>query len=279
MTKNKDNQLTPARGYNPNRMIFSEPKECSIPDSKIVYKRINISTENPDGSFGDLIMPTERCFSFGVSENTSQDKEKKVTGWTFPICLWSKDGVTVPERVWTDTFNKVVDRCVDHVLDSQEELELYDVERSSLTKSKGGMNPLYWKKEKVTDEKTGKVVVRKVPGQGPMLYPKLIHSKKSNSFMTKFFGVDDEPIDPLTLMGQYLHAVSAIKIESIYIGANEKISLQVKLYEAVVEHAEGTMKRLLDCRVPTPRSRVLASQRENANDEMVCDSSDEEEDH
>jgi hypothetical protein len=72
----KDNtQITPVMGYNINRMIFSEPVSGSIPESKpkIEFKRINISTRNEDGSVGELVIPTSRLFSFGVSENISQE--------------------------------------------------------------------------------------------------------------------------------------------------------------------------------------------------------------
>jgi hypothetical protein len=50
-----------------------------------------------------------------------------------------------------------------------------------------------------------------------------------------------------------------VKIESIFVGA--KISLQVKLYEAVVEPSKMGMKRLLAR--PKARSKVLAAQNEN----------------
>jgi hypothetical protein len=66
---------------------------------KIEFNRINISTRNEDGYIGELIIPTERLYSFGVSENTSQETGN-VTGFTFPLCLWSRDGVTPAEKTW-----------------------------------------------------------------------------------------------------------------------------------------------------------------------------------
>ena len=96
----ENTQLTPASGYNAKeRMIFSDPISGEIPDSKpkIEFKRINISTLNEDGSVGELIIPTGRLYSFGVSENTSMETGK-VTGHTFPLCLWSRDGATDEEK-------------------------------------------------------------------------------------------------------------------------------------------------------------------------------------
>jgi hypothetical protein len=130
--------------------------------------------------------------------------------------------------------------------------------RGDLTKAKGGLNPLYFKKEKYTDDK-GKTVLRNVPGRGPTLYAKLIYSKKQDKFLTQFFDKDDNILEARQLMGKHCYASGAVKIESIFVGA--KISLQVKLYEAVVEPSKMGMKRLLSR--PKARSKVLASQNEN----------------
>ena len=268
MSDNENTQLTPAEGYNPKqRMVFSEPIVGSIPDSKvkIEFKRINISTRNEDGSVGELIIPTERLYSFGVSENTSQETGN-VTGFTFPLCLWSRDGATPSEKTWVDTFNEIVECCMDHLIENKEEIDLFDLTRADLTKSKGGFNPLYWKKEKFTDEK-GKSGLRNVPGRGPTLYAKLIYSKKQDKFLTQFFDTNDNILEARDLMGKHCYASGAVKIESIFVGA--KISLQVKLYEAVVEPSKMGMKRLLAR--PKARSKVLASMNENKSAAFALD--------
>ena len=250
-------QITPIEGYDVSRIVFSEPVSGAIPDSKpkIEFKRINISTRNEDGSVGELILPTTRLFSFGVTENTSQETGK-VNGYTFPICLWDRESPTDQEKAWTETFDKIVERCVDHLIDNREEIEMFDLTKSDLTKSKGGLNPLYWKKEKYTNPK-GKIELRVVPGSGPTLYTKLIFSKKHDKFLSQFFDVNDEPLNALDLMGKYCFTTAAIKIESIFIGS--KISLQVKLYEAVIEPQSSGMKRLL-ARPKAHNSRVLEHQ-------------------
>ena len=253
MSNSDNTQLTTPSGYDTTRMIFSDPISGSIPNStpKIEFKRINISTKNEDGTQGELILPTSRLFSFGVSENTSQETGK-VNGYTFPLCLWNRDGATKEEKEWTDTFQKIVAHCIEHLVENREEIEMFELTKADLTKSKGGLDPLYWKKEKATNEK-GKTVLRRVPGTGPTLYTKLIFSKKSNKFLSQFFDTNDEPLNPMDLMGKYCFTQAAIKIESIFIGS--RISLQVKLYEAVVEPTSTGMKRLLSR--PKVRSKVL----------------------
>lgn len=247
-------QLISASKYDTSSMIFSDPQQGSVPGNgpSIAFSRINISTKNPDGSTGELVIPTGRLFSFGVSENTSPDTGK-VNGWTLPLCLWSRDGASPDEKAWTDTFNTIVERCIDHIIDNKEELDKYDLERSDLKK----FNPLYWKKEKKMVNGKQQLVVAE--GTGPTLYSKLIYSKKNESFVTKFYDVNDEPIDPLDMIGKYCYSTAAVKIESIFIG--NKISLQVKLYEAVIEPIQQGGKRLI-ARAPA-QSIVIQASRNN----------------
>lgn len=246
MSTANNTQLTSASGYDTKRMVFSEPQNGTIPGSQppISYKRINISTLNEDGSIGDLIIPTEELFSFGVSENKDPNSQA-VNGHVLPLCLWDRDGATPEQEAWVETFNAVVERCKKHLIKHKEEIEQYELTMNDLKK----FNPLYWKKEK------GKIV----EGRGPTLYGKLIASKKQGKILTQFYNENDEKLDPMTLLGKYCYAKSAVKIESIFIG--NKISLQVKIYESTVRIMENGMKRLL----PRPKggSRMLTQAASN----------------
>ena len=237
--------ITSAFGYNVNNMTFSTPQVGSIntPDGKpgITFQRINIGTINEDGSQGDLIFETEQCFSFGISPNTDVSSGK-LNGYVFPLCLYSKNGVTDREKEWVETINRVVEKCKDHVINNKEEIKQYDLERNDLKK----FNPIYWKRDK------GKIV----DGTGPTLYAKLLHSKKTNKIMTLFYNDSDEQIDPLSLEKKYCFAKGTIKIESIFIGT--KISLQIKLYECAVKLLKTGVQRLLPPR-PLASSTVSVS--------------------
>ena len=70
----------------------------------------------------------------------------------------------------------------------------------------------------------------------------MIESKKNGILTTFFDSETDEEIDPLSLK-THCFVVPAIRIESIFIG--NKISLQVKLYEAVVRTLDKGRKSLL----------------------------------
>ena len=121
-------QLSTADGYNVKRLIFSVPQQGSIPNSvpAINYRRISIQTKNDDGSIGDLIFPTSQLFSFGVSENTNPETGK-VNGYVMPLCLWHRDGASKEEKAWSDTFDKIVEACKEHLVANREEIEQYDL--------------------------------------------------------------------------------------------------------------------------------------------------------
>lgn len=254
------NQLTTAADYDVKRMIFSDPQQGSVPNTPIVYKRIAISTLYKDGTTGDLILPTEELFSFGVSENVNPET-KKVNGHVFPLCLWNREGATEAEKAWTDTFERIVEHCKNHLINNRDEIEQYDLSGSDLKK----FNPLYWKREK------GKIV----DGTGPTLYTKLIASKKKgDKILSMFFNYDNEPIDPLTLLNKYCYTRAAVKIESIFIG--NKICLQIKLYEAVVRVMDGGMKPLMSR--PKDAGRMLTSGKSSSSPAAKkADSSDVDE--
>lgn len=265
----ENTQLTTAYGYDTTNMIFSEAQAGSIPNSvpQINYKRISIQTRNSDGTTGDLIIPTSKLFSFGVSENKNQETGK-VNGYVMPICLWNRESPTKEEKEWSNTFEKICEECKKHLIENRDELDLFDLELNDLKK----FNPLHYKKEK------GKIV----EGSGPTLYAKIIVSKKENKIVTMFYDPEGEEVDPMVFLGKYCNAKGAIKIESIFIG--NKISLQVKLYECEVRLLDTGMKRMMKKR-PESQPQVYMSSSvkpledkevESDDDASVKDSDDDD---
>lgn len=228
----ENTQLRSAIGYNVENMTFSKVIVQKIGDTGMTSKRINIGTKNDDGTEGELVFQTERLFSFGVSENVDKATDK-VNGYTMPLCLHSKDGATSEELAFVETFNNIVEKCKDYLVDNKKDLKIKDLERSDLRK----LNPIYYKKtaDGEIDESAS-----------PTLYAKLIVSKKNgqNKIITEFFdSVSGESYKPLDLIGKYCHTRAVVKIESLFLGS--KISLQVKLYEAEVSLINSGVRRLL----------------------------------
>jgi hypothetical protein len=224
--------------YDTSRMVFADVKEYSSPNG-IKYKRISINTVNPDGSVGNLILQTERNFSYGLKENTDFNDPTKITGYSLPIALWSKDGPTDGEKEFTDKFDDIIKQCAKHVVSIKNELKRPRQTEEGLLQYNpdSKFNPLWWKRDED---------LQILSDSGPTLYAPLVASKKDGlKILTKFFDEDtDEPIDPLELLGKSLFSTSAIIFDSIFIGSG-KILVQVKLWEASVELIETGMKRLL----------------------------------
>jgi hypothetical protein len=229
-------QSTPAALYRPENLIFQDPIRGSIPGSTIPYQRINLKVKYPNGGFGDLIIPTESLFSFGVSENLDPSTHN-ITGFTLPLCLFSKGGATAAEKQWVDVLKIIEQQCKEHVIANRQKLGKFDLEMAELKKFSN--SSFYWKRGEKGD----------LDPQGPTLYPKLITTKKDNEFVVKsqFYNIETgESLDalvPESPFRSYCTVRAAVKIESIFIGS--KISLQVKLWEAGITVTDTGIRRLL----------------------------------
>jgi len=229
----ENTQLTIAKNFNPNNLIFAKSKEGTLPDSSIKFQRIPIGIKNPDGTTGELVILTPKVYSFGLSENTVfGDKTKKKDGYTFPLCLQSRDGLTDDEKDFIDTFKAILEACKEHVIKPETKKEL---KKPNLQPP--AFNLLYYK---TID---GEVA----PGTGPIMYPKIMIKKAKKDtpeqITTIFTDENGQDVDPLTLLNKHCYTRAAIKIESIFIGS--LVSLQVKVQEAEVKVIGNTVKRLL----------------------------------
>lgn len=254
-------KLTDPNNFNVSKIIFSTCQDNQIPNTPIQYKRMNISVLHDDGSVGDLILPTERLYSFGVSENKDA-KTQEVNGYTLPLCLWNKNGATKEEKAFTDTFNNIVEHVKNHLMENKEEIGKGDLEDIVLQVELRKLNPLYYKK----DPKTKKVV----EGTGPTLYAKLIQTKKDNKILSMFCDEAGADLNPMNLIGKRCFVRAAIKIESVFIGGGGKINLQVKLYQAVVEPIETGMKPLLNVQ-RAPAKMIPSDPKESNNFSPLLD--------
>jgi len=213
--------------------------------SKISFKRMRIGCRYPDGNQGDFLLKTpENLMSFGLQENTDL-ATGAVTGYQFPLCLHNRNGATAEEKAFLDKFNEIVEYCKNYLVEHRDDIEKYDLELNDLKK----FNPVYYKMEK------GKIV----EGRGPMLYLKVMSSKKTGQISTGI--IDDETntyIEPLDILNKRCYMTGAIKFESVFIG--NKISLQIKLFETVVRIIETNVSRGLLRPNAKPKTETLPYQ-------------------
>ena len=233
-------QITTASGYNTSNIIYGKPRDGSIPNSSVTFKRIQIGTRNSDGSVGELILATQRLFCFGLSPSVNMTTGK-TDGYTLAMCLSNLDAPTKEEKDFIETFNKICDHASDYILQHRDDVGKYELEKADLKK----FNPMYLKREK------GKIV----EGSSPMLYAKVLQNKKNDTIniTSIFYDGNGHDIDPMTLLNKQCYVKAAIKIEGIFIGS--KVSLQVKLHEAEIKLKDSGVKRLL--RMPEADSQEV----------------------
>jgi len=276
-------QLTDFRNYDIKRLIFSKPEVGNIPGaiSKLTFKRIRLATKNPDGTIGDLVLATPpNLMCYGLQEQTDPSNGV-VNGYQFPMVLWNRNEPSQDEKTFTEVIHKITEACKEHLLTHKEEIEKYDLESNDLKK----FSPLYYKMEK------GKIV----EGKSPMFYIKTMTSKKAEGIKihTVFTNEDtNESIDPMDLMNKRCYVQGAIKLESIFVG--NKISLQVKLFEARVKLIDTAFRSLLNPSVVLRAEETKPAEKEvpvlaiepqggftdtgSLNDEEDDDDDDEEDD-
>ena len=229
MSITENTQLTNATTYNTSNMIFSKPIVSNIAGAaQMTYKRVLITTKNTDGSQGDLIISTERLFSFGVGTRNPEGDPKD--GYQLSISMHNRDNPSQAELEWIEGFNRIVAQCKKHLLEIKDDLGLYEMtENDSLLKN---CHPLKYKKVK------GK----RVEGVPPILGVKLLQRK--GDIVTLFHDEQGNRIEPMDLFKKYCHVRAALKFESVFIGS-KLIAIQVKLYEAQVRLVDSGIKSLL----------------------------------
>jgi len=237
--------------FDSKNLVFSDPimNEIVQGNQKIKNYRIYIGTKNPDSTTGNLMVATEELFSFGVSENKNDKGD--LTGYTMPVSLWNKtepEAVVAPKKLWLTKFQDVCDAVADHLVkkDVKRKIGKTDLEKSDLRKLGG----IYWRKDKETQEL--------LKDDGPTIYLKIKYfaanakTKRAAKVITIFVNKKtDETIPILELMGKRMNVTSVIDIESVYIGA--KITLQIKVHEAIIDPVDQQQKRFL-----TKRASMLS---------------------
>ena len=215
-------QLSSYENITQENIIFNEPKEYKVKDSKIKYKRIPIEVKYSNGKKGPLVVETPDFFSFGVSEKKNQETGKLV-GYSIPVCLWKKDSEPDnKEKAFFDFINILKTLSQQHL-----ENEYGPDQASSLS------SPFYYKQIEYTDKKVKKRT-KVDESSAPVLYTKLIYSEKSKKILSLFKGKGGRDLNPFRYINQYCNVKLALIIEGIFI-SKTVTSLQIKVHECYVK--------------------------------------------
>lgn len=234
-------QLTTLNDFSVDRIIFAKPLLCSIPDSDIKYYRIPVYVKNEDGSVGQLVIQTEKVFSFGVKAFVDP-KTKKENGLNMSFVMWGKDGPSEAEKNWVEKYNEIAECCKQHLLkpEVKKAAKKPKLDENDLK----SFNPMYYKKDENGDV---------IQGVAPILTTKLIKIK--NNVRTSFFDENGKDIDYQSILETSCTSIGAIIIEGMFVGA-KTINIQNKLNEAQIWPLNSSVKRLLPRPKPDEKLRI-----------------------
>lgn len=250
---NKNTSLSDCTDYDVANMIFAEPKESEFkpPNGGTAMKnfRISIMTKNLDKTSGELVFALDESYCFGISTNTGKKDDAvagaaqvvEVSGETYghslALCLTNNENPTPNQLGFVKTLERIIEHSKKHIVSVRRAIREFDLEISELKP----MNKLIYRKR---DKETGEVIDK----YGPMIYPKLIETRKDGGkIYTEFYDMDDEfqkLIDPRSLVGISCYVRPAIKVEGIWIGSG-KHALQLKLYECGIRLPSRSSRSLL----------------------------------
>ena len=259
---NKNTCLSDCIDFDVSNMLFAEAKETEFkpPSGGAAMKnfRITIGTKNADKTSGELVFALDESYCFGISTNTGKKDDTagaapqadvgETFGHSLALCLTNKENPTPGQLGFVKTLERIIEHSKKHLVAVRRTIREFDLELSELKP----MNKLIYRKR---DKETGEVVDK----YGPMIYPKLIETRKDGGkIYTEFYDMDDEYqklLDPRSLIGTSCYVRPAIKVEGIWIGSG-KHALQLKLYECGIRLPSRSSRSLLR-QVVRPRADTL----------------------
>ena len=183
---------------------------------------IKIRARDPNNKQEPLVLESPFLFSFGVSERKTKETED-FSGYSLPLCMWKKDKEqTEEEKEFFQCLEKIQDLCYNHLED------VYGPDQAN------DLNKIFYYKE-ITDKKGRKKRDELTP---PIVYPKLIYSKKDDRFFSLFRTKEDDNVDPLKYLNKFCTIKAALLVDGIYLGENA-FCLQLKVILAYVKNQKA----------------------------------------
>jgi len=234
--------------FNIDNLIFEDVKKCVTGD--VAYQRIPIKYLLGERKV-DLCLATPELMTFGVQENRQKSADGKMANLDKPVESYSLPLVMANEEA-TRAFEQILEKCKEHL-----KLKMTQKALNKFNLAPEVMDIFYRKRDE------GELVA----GAAPTMYPKLFtaYGKRDGGppkITTEFYDMEDEIVDPTTLIGVKAKVIAAITVRDIYIGA--KPSIQLKVNDAIVVEKMDKRRRLL---VAPPKAKVDSVMREKSDSE------------
>jgi len=230
------NQITETSEFDISKLRYPEPIMGTIPNTKISFHRLPVALEYSPNVIGDLILMTERLYSFGLKENTDPGSNNPNGQFSLSLCLLDYKLPTSKEEQFIEVFKSIVQELKTYLLklkyDEKFKKNGYAINEDNLTDFV--MNSIY------RGPRNGSELVN--PEYKPVMSPKLIFAYKKNdqgvnvkTVASKFFDANTgEKISYEKLLNRPFYITAALKIEGVFIN-KKTISLQVKIIEGEID--------------------------------------------
>jgi len=200
--------------FNVDNIIFDDVKKYSSGD--IYYQRIPIKYMHENKSI-ELCIATPELVTYGIQENRYEKS------YSLPLIM--------TDKVLVETIESILKRCKDHLRDKNVKKALG---KNNLPVE--DMDVFYRKRE------------------APTLYAKLFtkfDDKNPPIITTQFYNINDDIIEPPTLIGQRCKIITALKFQNIYVGVT--CSIQIKVNDAIVTERLQRNRMLSKVNIPDMR--------------------------
>ena len=195
-------RLTSLKKLTKENIFFQEPVV-----NKYGNKSIQITTNYGESQrlTTSLVIESPLLFSFGVKKNVDEDED--LIGYSIPTCLWSEIDTPSQQKQldFYDGLKKIEELCYEHL-------------------------------KKECGSKTAKMLkisLIEKDERPPILYSKLIFSKKTQKIYTIFHSRESNKENPLDYLDERCYVKMALIIDSIYI-SDKTVTLQIKVNDIFV---------------------------------------------
>ena len=195
-------QLTSLKKLTKENIFFQEPVVNKYGNKSIQITTNYGESQRPTTS---LVIESPLLFSFGVKKNVDEDED--LIGYSIPTCLWSEIDTPSQQKQldFYDGLKKIEELCYEHL-------------------------------KKECGSKTAKMLkisLIEKDERPPILYSKLIFSKKTQKIYTIFHSRESNKENPLDYLDERCYVKMALIIDSIYI-SDKTVTLQIKVNDIFV---------------------------------------------
>ena len=256
-------ELVPIGNLNISKVVFGIPETADIKDDKGIpmgeYNKCTLHNTSSDDKEIPLILEAPEELCYGIQKEYAFGKPKISQNFRgYHVCYYLSNSDSSKTKDQTEDQKKFLlslrqleKKLATHM---KEHAEFLPEKAADLAAAGKLVSPIAKFPKKLTESEKNPKAKRKVSDTSKPLrfYIRMIVNKKTDKFISQFYGPGDKPMDPLSqCLDIQGYIKPAIKIEYIYIGESSA-TFQMKLWECTYKPTEGSQRKRLIGKNTTP---------------------------